>query len=65
MPSTPSLNITNQADWDRVYAAFHGSAAEYKDWLRRVLAEEVVQREVTVELERRRTEVETSLGKAT
>lgn len=34
MPQLPTLNIADQATFDRVNAAFGGSAANYKEWLR-------------------------------
>jgi predicted transcriptional regulator len=45
MPTLPTLNITNQAIWDRLFAAFNGDAAEYKEWLKAQLIEKVRQAE--------------------
>jgi hypothetical protein len=48
MPTLPTLTISNQAIWDRVFAAFHGDPAEYKTWLTKVLRAEVERREIAV-----------------
>lgn len=45
MPTTPGLTIPTGPAWDRVFAAFHGSAEEYKTWLRQALTSEVLRRE--------------------
>lgn len=48
MPTLPSISITDQAVWDRVFAAFDGSAPEYRNWLVRALREEVQRREAAI-----------------
>lgn len=43
---TPQLNIPDGAIADRVMAAFHGSAAEYKAWLKEQIKAKVQEHEL-------------------
>jgi len=45
MPTLPSINITDATTWDRIFAAFNGSATEFKSWQLNALREEVQLRE--------------------
>lgn len=45
MPALPTMTISDQVAWDRVFGVFHGSAAEYRTWLLNALRDEVQSRE--------------------
>lgn len=45
MPNLPTVSIDDQTKWDRVFAAFNGSAADYKTWLVAAVKDEVMLRE--------------------
>lgn len=49
MPQLPTITITDQAIWDRLFAAFHGDPLEYKRWLRAQLRMEVLRSEQELE----------------
>lgn len=60
MPNLPTLTIPTGPGWDRVLAAFHGDAAEYKAWLRRTVLAEVLNREAASMRDTLDTQIQTS-----
>jgi len=65
MPTLPGLTITDQATWDRVYAAFGGDPAAYKQWLKRELLTRVRQYEGQVAAEKAQTDLGANIDNAT
>lgn len=64
MPNLPTLNVTNQAAYDRIVSAFQGATqaetvANYKAWLREAVKTEVIRKETGVILAQAENDVQT------
>lgn len=65
MPQLPTINITDQATFDRVNAAFGGSAANYKSWLKEELLIKVRQFEAAAAADKAVTDLGGGITNAT
>jgi hypothetical protein len=65
MPQLPTLTISDQATWDRVYASFHGDPAEYRAWLKEQLMVRVRVFEGQKAMEKADSDLGTGIGNAT
>jgi len=65
MPALPTLNISDQATFDRVNAAFGGSAANYKAWLKQELLLVVRQYEASQQADKTTAELSGGISSAT
>lgn len=65
MPTLPTLTISDMAIWNRLLAAFNSDPAAYRDWLKKELAQYVLDYETNQQVAQRKTELTDGVNTAT